>query len=1026
MLRKTVIARALALAFSTAALTVAMVEPAMAQSNVSGNIYGQVDSPAGASVVVSNKETGLKRTVTPEANGRYQLSALPVGVYKVDLVRDGKVVNSTEIQVNVGQGTDASFTSSAIAKVQITGTRSRIDVSNTNSGATFTARELAKLPVTPTVASIIQLAPNTTRGDSRYGDANAPSFGGSAASENAFYINGFPITNVLFQVGASELPFGAIAQAQVLTGGFGAEFGRSTGGVVNISTKRGSNNWEVGGSMSWEPDSLRSTPKNLYYPKTGAAENAGTDGQIYQYNASDKMDRKIGNLYVSGPLIKDTLFLYTNVERTRRDWEGTRVFADSAAASTTGWQDVQDRIGRSLVKIDWNINDNHRLEATYIDDKPKQDRKYYAFNYGSTTNAEGLAPLTHGTTVNGGAYYESYGPTPIAARVGAELKILNYTGNLSDDVTLTAMIGNSMTEHVFTPLNYNPNIPQVTAAANTRVPGFNYVNSQQRTTGNILTPGAFDEQDVMAVNLQWKAGDHTIRVGADKNDIKSKAGTSRAGGFTWQYGRTTTPTVSLGAGIAAPASNGGLGAQGYYVQRVVFSGVSTPSVEQAAQYIEDAWQVTKNVLIKAGLRNEQFTNYNGDKLAYVSQRHQLAPRLGATWDMYGDNSMKVFGNLGRYHLQMPTNVAVRAAGSSLFTREYFTYTGTDPNNASPTGLVPLSGVTSTNNEFGQAKDPRTVAAQNMKALYQDELIAGFERAHSPDLNFGAKLTYRKLRSTIDDTCDQRPFDAWAARNGVDASHYAFPCALFNPGEDNEFMIDFAGDGRLTKVNLTAAELGFPKVKRTYTALDLYAEHPLRNGWYGRINYTLSRNAGNTEGQTRSDSGQADVATTAVFDHPELSLYSDGLLPNDRKHQIKAYGFYQLTPEINIGANFLLSSGRPKNCIGNLPDSYGVDNPAAGYNSSFFFCDGKPAPRGSRGRMPWDNRLDLNFGYSPAYVKGLSLKVDVFNVFNRQIAQNMTEQYNTDSATTVNANYGGVLSYTAPRSVKLTAEYNYRF
>lgn len=1026
MLRKTVIARALTLAFSTAALSLAVVQPTMAQSNASGNIYGQVDSPAGASIVVHNKETGQKRTVSPEANGRYQIAALPVGTYKVELVRDGKVVNTSEVQVNIGQGTDASFTATSIAKVQITGTRSRIDVSNTNSGATFSARELAKLPVTPTVASIIQLAPNTTRGDSRYGDSNAPSFGGSAASENAFYINGFPITNVLFQVGSSELPFGSIAQAQVLTGGFGAEFGRSTGGVVNISTKRGTNTWEVGGSMSWEPESLRSTPKNIYYAKTGAPENKDTDGKLYTYLAGDKIERKIGSLYVGGPLIKDTLFMYANVERTRRNIETVRVNADSAAASTTGWQENRERIGRALVKVDWNINDDHRLEGTYINDKPESDRKYYAFNY-TDKDVNGLKPLTHGTTVNGGAHYESYGPTPIAARVGAEIKILNYTGNLSDNVTLTAMIGNSETEHVYTPLNYNPNVLQVTAAASARVPGFNYTNTAQNTTGNILTPGAYDKQDVMALNLQWKAGDHTIRVGMDKNDISSKAGTSRAGGGTWQYGIATDPNIAIAPGVRAPATNGGLGTQGYYVQRVIVSGVSTPSVEQAAQYIEDSWQISKNVLIKAGLRNEQFSNYNGDKEIYVAQRHQLAPRLGATWDMNGDNSMKVFGNLGRYHLQMPTNVAVRAAGASLFTREYFTYTGTDGTTAAPTGLVPLSGVTSTNNEFGQSKDARTVAAQDMKALYQDELIAGFERAHSPDLNYGAKFTYRKLRSTIDDTCDQRPIDAWAKRNGIDSSHYQFPCALFNPGEDNTFMIDFAGDGRLTKVNLTAAEMGFPKVKRTYVALDLFAEHPLRNGWYGKVNYTLSRNAGNTEGQTRSDSGQADVATTAVFDHPELSLYANGVLPNDRKHQLKAYGFYQVTPEINVGANFLLASGRPKNCIGNLPPSFDpATNPAVSYNSSFFFCDGKPAPRGSRGRMPTDNRLDLNFVYSPSYVKGLSLKVDVFNVMNRQIAQNMTEEYNTDSATTVNALYGNVLSYTAPRQIKLTAEYNYRF
>ena len=1009
MFRKTVLVNALSLAFSAAAVTVAVVQPVMAQSNASGNIFGQVDAPAGASISVENKETGFKRTATPEAGGRFQLTALPVGRYTVQLIREGQIANSTEVEVRIGQGTNASFTA-AVQAVQVTGRRSRIDTSNTNSGVNFTARELAKLPITPSVASIIQLAPNTTRGDSRYGDGNAPSFGGSAASENAFYINGFPVTNVLFQVGSSELPFGAIGGAQILTGGFGAEFGRSTGGVINISTKSGTNTWEVGASTSIEPKSLRATEKNIYYGINGLP----TDGKIYKYNQDNERQTSISNVYVSGPLIKDTLFLYANVERTKTDIEGTRANADSAALST-GWEDRSDKTTRALVKVDWNINDNHRLEGTYIKDDPKSDRAYYAYDYNA---------LSKGATQTGGAHYESYGPTPVAARVGAEIKILNYTGNLSDDVTVTAMIGNSRTEHVFDPVGYNPDLFQVTAPAIARIPGFTY-SSPQTTTGNILTAGAFDEQKVMNLNLQYKIGDHTIRLGADQNKISSKAGTSRAGGGTWLYARATNPNSPINGSVPSPASNGGNGSNGYYVSRVLSSGVSTPSVDQDAQYVEDAWQVTPKIIIKAGLRNEQFTNYNGDGQPYIAMRHQLAPRLGATWDAFGDSSLKVFANAGRYHLQMPTNVAVRAAGASLNTSQFYTYTGVDAATGAPTGLTPLGTLFSANNEFGQSKDPRGVAAQNMDSLYQDELILGFERAYSPDLNFGAKLTYRKLKSGIDDFCDQRPFDKYAEENGIE-NNFVFNCALFNPGKDNTFLVDYAGTGtNLTTVRLSAAELGYPEIKRSYAALDLFLEHPLRNGWYGKINYTLSRNKGNTEGQTRSDSGQADVSTTAVFDYPELTLYSNGLLPNDRKHQLKAYGFYQFTDEFSVGGNLLVASGRPKNCIGNLPESYyTAGNPATDYGSEFFFCNGEPSPRGTKGRMPWDTRLDMNVAYSPTIVKGLILKADVFNVFNRQAAQNQTESYNTGLGQ--NALYGNVVSYTAPRSVRLSVEYSYKF
>ncbi|MES2351758.1 MAG: carboxypeptidase-like regulatory domain-containing protein, partial [Pseudomonadota bacterium] len=190
MLRKTVLARTLSMAFATMAVSAVVVPSAMAQSNASGNIYGRVEAPAGTSILMTNTDTGLKRTVTPGADGRYTATAMPIGHYKIELQKDGKTVNTVETDVLVGRGVEASFAAASTQTVQITGRRSRIDVSSTNNGATFTAKELASLPVAQSVDAIVQLAPNTTRADPRY--AAGASFGGGGASENAYYINGFP------------------------------------------------------------------------------------------------------------------------------------------------------------------------------------------------------------------------------------------------------------------------------------------------------------------------------------------------------------------------------------------------------------------------------------------------------------------------------------------------------------------------------------------------------------------------------------------------------------------------------------------------------------------------------------------------------------------------------------------------------------------------------------------------------------------------------------------------------------------
>ncbi|HEY1092422.1 MAG TPA: hypothetical protein VGE47_15110, partial [Burkholderiaceae bacterium] len=217
---------------------------------------------------------------------------------------------------------------------------------------------------------------------------------------------------------------------------------------------------------------------------------------------------------------------------------------------------------------------------------------------------------------------------------------------------------------------------------------------------------------------------------------------------------------------------------------------------------------------------------------------------------------------------------------------------------------------------------------------------------------------------------------------------------------------------------------------------LSLERPFDGKWMGKINYTWSRNNGNAEGQLLSDIGQGDVATTQNYDFPEFSVNSDGLLPNNRTHSIKAFGYYQATAEWGIGANMLLSSGRPKNCIGNAPVATALETPFipgtspvtnySGYGSAYFFCDGQPSPRGSRGSLPWDTRLDLNLQYRPAAIPGLTMKVDMFNAFNSQVIETIEERRYPRGSSVVSSTYEAVQSYSIPRYLKFTIGYDHKF
>lgn len=1017
IVKRKLIVQALSLAFMTGVASTAMVGTAYAQSNTTGSISGRVDSPAGATVMIQAVGGGTSRTVTPDANGRYQALSLPTGEYNVTLMRGGKVEKSTTATVNISGNFDASF--NAAARIEITGRASRIDVSNTNSGTTFTAKDLEKIPVAANIGAVLQLAPSAVPGDPRYGGNNAPSFGGASASENAYYINGFPVTNGLLQIGFSSLPFGSMSEIQILEGGYGAEFGRSTGGVVNMTTKRGTNRMEVGAAVQWSPKNLRSAPKNALYPKNGTA----SDGKIRIYSQDDTIEQVTYSAEVGGPIIKDNLFFYFAAEEGRVNAQETRGVDTSAFNATAGWQERKVTLPKYLAKLDWNITNDHHLEYTGIRDEPKDERTYYGFNF---------ANKTRNNINGGGVLYKSYNAATngVSAAKGGDTDIFKYTGNFGQSVTVTAVAGKSKTNQLATPAGYNPALPLITV---TDVPVGIAPVSAQAFNASLLTAGAFYETQSKRLDFEYRLNDqHTLRAGFDNVEIEARGGEVTPGGIDWRY--QSIPCATPLPGPAAPAApvNFATVVAGvntcYYVQSAKRDSVSTAGSTQSAQYIEDRWQVTDRLMLSLGLRNEEFENINQSGQVFVKQNRQIEPRIGAAWDMNGNGSTKIFGNLGRYHLQLPTNVALRGAGASLFLDRYYSYTGVNAATGEPTGLTALDVEYSPNNEVGTPKETSYIAAQDLKSHYQDELAIGIEQAFNKDLNGGFKITYRKLKSSIEDLCDDRPFLTWAAARGLNPAYFSskWSCSSFNPGETNTWNLDIDGNGTKETIVLTPQDLAnglgsFPKTKRTYLALDFYAEHPFDGKWYGKVNYTYSKSRGNTEGQLNSDFGQADPGATLTADHFELTQNADGRLPNDRTHVIKGQAFYNLTSEWSFGANVFLASGRPKSAIGNyclLPNILGSQDYGAAY-----FCSnltGLPVARGSVGELPWQARVDLSATYKPEVLQGVQFRADMFNVSNNQVTVQQRD------STSPLSRYQLAEAYSAPRSFRFTAQYNKKF
>ena len=993
-------------------LSAGLSPAALAQSSTTGQIHGRVSAAGAAVIVVEHVDTGARRTITPESDGRFLATSLVPGRYRVQLMRGTTAVAAAEVDVLVGAGSGISFVLTGEGQTaEVAGVRHAIDVSGAPTGVIFTHEALKKTPLNGGIESIIQLAPGTTRGDWHFGGVFAPSLGGASAEENAYFVNGFPIVNVLHQMAFPQPPGGAIAQVQVLTGGLGAAVGRATGGVVNVTTKSGSNNWEAGAGLSFSPRALRAREKNQVFPRNGTT----LDGLVALANEDNRVQSYSASTYLGGPIIKDRLFFYAHTENAITNFDVIRQRREAAATTTgiatAGFQEIRDEQPRQLLKIDWNLNGDHRLEYTNLHDRSKRTRKFYGYNY--------LALERDGIQSGG---IREVGPDP--THESADLEILNYIGRLTDRLTVAGLVGWSRTPYESVPAGYDARLSRVFANQAGRAPGLAYIFPQPIEF--VLVPGAHDSRKGHRIDLEYRLDGHTVRGGIDSYELTSFHGTAISGGGSWIYRRLANPSASpFGPPIVAPNTPGQtvLGQQGYFVRRDVAGDVARSPIRQSAQYIEDRWQVTDRLLLTFGLRNEQSDNRNGEGESYLKLDRQLAPRIAGVWDVDGRAALKVFGTYGRYHLPMPNAITFNIAGSPLSTSEYFTYTGVDPVTGAPTGLVSMGPVVSLNNAFGQALDPRQVAARGIKGHFHDEFTLGFEKALTPRYTLGARLMLRDLKSTIDDMCDDRPFRAWAARQTpmIDTSNWRGGCFLFNPGVANRFTVDLNGDGVLEEVSLSKEQLGFAKLKRKYSALDLFLEHPLHDRWYGKLTYTYSKSRGNTEGLVNSDSGQLD-ATTLAFDFPELGINARGPLPNDRRHQMKAYGYVEWTAQWSIGLNMLAVSGRPKSCYGNYPDPA---NAAYGYGSHFFYCNGVASPRGSRGRLPAEIRFDLNVSYTPQWLRGLQFRMNVFNLFNRQTPEASAQDSKDGITGNDNPSFGGE-KYTPPRSVTFAVQYDHKF
>jgi hypothetical protein len=980
----------------------------MAQ-NVSGAVAGRAN--AGDQITITNGATGMTRTVTAGKGGAYRLSQLPVGDYLLRLSRDGQPVGeSVAVQVALGGTTTVNLGSEGnvvnLASVQVVGSRviNRVDVHSTETATNVTREELSRLPVDQSIAAVAQLAPGVQAGNATFGGLT---FGGSSVAENAVYINGLNVTDFYTRQGNSSVPFAFYKEFQVKTGGYSVEFGRSTGGVVNTITRSGSNELEGGVEVTFEPAALRSSADDHYHP----------DGTVHALSSHDEQQFTKANVWASGPLVKDRLFLFAMYEQRENDQRYTNNVGNT-------WTDSQTGDGFWGTKLDWIITDDHQLEVLAFSDE--SDVGLSAFNYNFSTATQG-----------------AYQGDSFASNGGMNGS-LTYTGHFGENFVAKAMYGlNNRSSFIRSDLDEQCSRVTVDASYSLVYDAMGRPVLGCHPTGNSVV-SRDDEREAARLDFEWSLDDHLLRFGLDRELMT----TEQASRYPGPEGRTYAAIGVVPGQEIWDTSNAYVPSgvtEAIRARRRVQGG--TFETEANAFYVEDKWYVTPNLLLNLGVRWDSFDNRTAAGDSFIKIDDMFAPRGGFSWDTKGDGSSKLYGNLGRYYLPVTNNINATFAGGLIDEYTYYVLDGWSPQNNPVTGAPYLDPVLGA--QIGPVDDRLNVSGgdlrknvdRDLEAVYQDELILGYQSMINQAWSWGVDATYRRMERALDDIrINHTPCGP--------AGRQLFP--IGNPGEAltiwGDASIGCATEGWITIDTSTGgyiasgsnAVMGYSDPERTYKAVEFQIDRAWDEKWAFNASYLWSKSEGNFEGPVNSDLGYGDTGMVQHWDHPAANeRYGD--LFNDHRHQFKLRGSYALNEQWTFGANLQAQSGGPVTAFG---VAWPNDSRAAGSFTNEFSgggsgwicvqnCSGSYASRvfeyterGAYGRLPSTWTLGANVTWAlPVDDVDLKVRFSVYNLTNNQETINIHSRY--EAAPGVYRPYfmDGT-RWQSPRYMQLTASWNF--
>jgi outer membrane receptor protein involved in Fe transport len=977
---------------------------AQGTSVIIGTISSASDQKPLADAVVTATSPRLQgeQTVVSDASGHYRIPQLPSGTYTLRVEREGyEPFVRTDIALRLDRTIRVNvqlLPTSLGETISVTAAPPTIDVGSSTAGLSVDSDFIRNIAVvrpgskgsaSRSFESLAELAPGAT--EDRYG----VSVSGSSSPESQYVVDGLSVNDPSVGTLGTPLSVEFVQEVNVITGGYMPEYGRSTGGVLNVVTKSGSNEFHGSVFANMAP---------------GFLQRSGTEirqeGSVISATGTPWNQGDLG-FDLGGPILKDKLWFYVGVAPSFNrvqvarqlsrleicdavdEANGCRSVGSRRRDPATGFSRVtpiegtrterfaDERTLQYMSKLTYLFNPDHNLSVSVFG-TPRSSGGSGKYSFSRDGDPEVCTGLSCTAFVQGAyeaiATRRSNSVLDVVAKQSSSFFDKKFLVDATlgwhhqaDDILPSdgSAVGSSeglagqsniawrrtrggphsitefesMPDPSFcgaTPAEQSRNCP--VTAYSTGGPGTISVQELDRVQGK-----------VMGTYLLQALGHHIFKAGFDAERTSFYNNRARTGRTPWQE-------CTSGACFFSLNEYGYLSGPDTPVFLASKEGTSNSTT--VGGFVQDSWSVMDKVTLNVGLRYDVQTIYGLDGKAGLHLPNQWSPRIGAIYDFTQQGRSKLFVNFARFYESVPLDLADLSFPQQRLLSATYDARVCNPSNreslltgcADPRNRQPLGTNTERPNEVWDAQGgDRVPVDPDIRAQSADEIMLGGEY----DLRLG-RLGVAYTRRVLNDVIEDMSRD-----------------------DGNTFFLGNPGKG---------FSQDFPEARRHYDAVNVYYQKTFSNGWLAQASYTWSKLRGNYSGLFRADTGQLSPNLTRDFDLPSLAINRDGPLPGDRTHSFKAFGAREFAftdrTSINVGGSYRSRSGTPLNYLGAHPRRSG---------SETFIL-----PRGSGGRLPWvhnfDTHVGLNQKLSGDYV--LSLSMDVFNLFNFQQYTNVDQTVTT--------------------------------